>query len=89
MLNLRHVFYMQSMGWGTSMIGNLGEPLDQRWYASSAGTSSDLRAAPSPLVPASLSHSDSPTFVAEGEALSEDADDFQWIPDDIELRVVR
>ncbi|KAH9928741.1 Maf1 regulator-domain-containing protein [Fomitopsis serialis] len=33
MLNLRHVFYLQSMGWSTSVIGNMGEPLDHHWYS--------------------------------------------------------
>lgn len=84
MLNLRHVFYMQSMGRGTSMIGNMGEPLDQRWYSGSSGTSSDFRVAPSPLVPKSLLECDSHRFVSEDPA--EDAVD--WIPDDIELRAV-
>ena len=78
---------MQSMGWSTSMIGNLGEPLDQQWYSSSSGaSSSDFRAVPGSLAPTSLSASDSPTCVEGGEELFEDADG--WIPDDIELQVV-
>ena len=88
MLNLRHVYYLQSMGRGTSMIGNLGEPLDQRWYSSSGGTLSDPRAS-SLLSFTTLPESDSRTFVFPGDNLEEDDADQIVQRTDIELQVVR
>ncbi|KZT73045.1 hypothetical protein DAEQUDRAFT_504178 [Daedalea quercina L-15889] len=80
MLNLRHIFYMQSMGWNTSIIGNMGEPLGQRWYSSTAGTSSDFQAGIIPIMFSSRSDTDS---------LSLEVPIADRISDNIELRVVR
>ncbi|KAH9838311.1 uncharacterized protein C8Q71DRAFT_750405 [Rhodofomes roseus] len=77
MLNLRHVFYLQSKGWSTSMIGNMGELLDHHWYS---GTSTDFRAASNSLLSSTLSGS---------ETLSLDIPIADRISDDIELHVVR